>query len=149
MSTIAIILALELKRAPFCKFWKKHGITEMSEDLKVLIVDDEPINLDILEEMLEENYHTCLAQSGEEALEKVKTFLPDLVLLDVMMPGKNGYETCKELRNNPMLKSTSIVMVSAKAEKDDIKKGLQSGADEYVVKPFEEDTLLEIIERYV
>ncbi|HFD32164.1 MAG TPA: response regulator [Gammaproteobacteria bacterium] len=121
----------------------------MNDDLKVLIVDDEPINLDILEEMLEENYQTCIAQSGEEALKKVESFLPDLVLLDVMMPGLNGYETCIKLRKIPKLESTNIVMVSAKAGKEDIKKGIQSGADEYVIKPFEEDTLLEIIERYV
>jgi len=121
----------------------------MNNNLKVLIVDDDPINLDIIEEMLDQQCQTCLAQSGEEALDKVSSFGADLVLLDVMMPGINGYETCIKMRNNPALNDLKIIMISAKASRADVQKGLDSGADEYVAKPFNEENLIEVINRYV
>lgn len=121
----------------------------MKESLKVLIVDDEPINLGLIEEMLDGRCETSLASSGEIALEKAEFSAPDLVLLDVMMPGIDGYETCKKLRETPGLAALKIVMISANDTPDDIEKGLESGADEYVSKPFDEDTLLGVIDRYM
>ena len=121
----------------------------MNERLKVLIVDDEPINLDILDEMLGEKCETCLADSGEAGLKKVETFKPDLVLLDVMMPGIDGFETCKILRTKPEYSDLKIIMISARAEQKDIDLGLQAGADEYVSKPFDEATLVEVINRNI
>ena len=121
----------------------------MKAGLKVLIVDDEPINLDILNEMLGDKCETSLASSGEEALKMASRTLPDLVLLDVMMPGINGYKTCERLRANEQFEGMKIIMISANADQSAIKQGLESGADEYVPKPFDEDTLLEIINRYV
>jgi len=121
----------------------------MKAGLKVLIVDDEPINLDILNEMLGDKCETSLASSGEEALKMAYRTLPDLVLLDVMMPGINGYKTCERLRANEQFEGMKIIMISANADQSAIKQGLESGADEYVPKPFDEDTLLEIINRYV
>jgi len=120
----------------------------MNEKLKVLLVDDEPTNLDILEEMLEDRFTTCLAETGEQALDLVKTFQPKVVLLDVMMPGIDGFQTCREIRANTNLPDIKVIMVSAKAGRDDIDKGMEAGADEYITKPFDEDTLFEILDRF-
>ncbi len=120
----------------------------MQENLKVMIVDDEPINLDILHEMLSDKCDTHLVGSGEEALTHIPSFNPDLVLLDVMMPGINGYETCRKIRTE-YDNSVKIIMISAKSGAEDIKMGLEAGADEYIPKPFDEDALIETINRFV
>jgi len=120
----------------------------MNQDYRILIVDDNPINLDIIEEFIDDRCVTCQAESGEEALSKLDDFKPNLILLDVMMPGIDGYETCTEIRASQNYSNVKVIMISAKAEKDDIKKGFEAGADDYVTKPFEEDTLLEVINQY-
>lgn len=112
---------------------------------KILVVDDSPMNLEIIEDMLEDQYELCNASSGEEALSKISDFCPHLVLLDVMMPGINGYEVCRTLRNNPAFSQLKIIMLSAKASKEDIQQGLNAGADAYVTKPFEISILIEKI----
>jgi len=119
------------------------------EAAKVLIVDDEPLNLDVLEEILQGRCETAFAESGELALKEVQASTPDLVLLDVMMPGIDGYDTCKLLRANPDLAALKIVMISAKSDQTAIAKGLAYGADDYVAKPFDENTILDVIERYI
>ena len=116
---------------------------------RILIVDDNPSNIFVLEEMLRDDYHIETAESGEEALEIAPDFLPDLVLLDIMMPGIDGYETCRRLREIPSLVGTKIVMVSAKAMKSECLQGYEVGADDYVTKPFDEDELLAKVCVYV
>ena len=103
---------------------------------KILIVDDVPLNVMVLERALRKDYEIATASSGEEALEMLEPFSPDVVLLDVMMPGLDGYETCRHMRANSGQAELKIIMVSARAMQEDIQAGLDSGADDYLVKPF-------------
>ncbi|UCV09758.1 response regulator transcription factor [Dechloromonas denitrificans] len=104
---------------------------------KILIVDDEPnivISLEFL--MKKEGFEIAIAGDGEEALAKVASFKPDLLLLDVMMPKKSGFEVCEALRADPALAGLLIVMLTAKGRDAEVAKGLAIGADAYVTKPF-------------
>ena len=103
---------------------------------RILIVDDHPYNVEILEELFGIEHHLAIAVSGEEALTLTPEFCPDLILLDIMMPGIGGFETCRQIRANPDLSHIKIIMVSAKARESDIELGFQAGADDYVTKPF-------------
>jgi class 3 adenylate cyclase/CheY-like chemotaxis protein len=110
---------------------------------KILIVDDEPFNLDLLEQELEEqNYTIERANDGAEALDKVPSFLPDLILLDYMMPKMNGLEVLRRLREDAQHKSIPVILLTAKATQEDKVRGLDAGADDYVIKPFDSFELL-------
>ena len=110
---------------------------------KVLIVDDEPFNLDILEqELTDQGYTIERATDGTEALERVETFKPDVILLDYMMPRMNGIETIEHLRRNEKHKAIPVILLTAKGSQEDKARGLDAGADDYVVKPFEPVELL-------
>jgi len=103
----------------------------------VLIVDDAPnivLSLEFL--MRKEGYDVHSVSNGDEALEAVAENIPDLILLDVMMPRKDGYEVCQELRANPDWKNIKIIMLTAKGRDVEREKGLALGADDYVTKPF-------------
>ena len=104
---------------------------------KILIVDDEPnivISLEFL--MRKEGFEVAIAGDGDEALAKVASFAPDLVLLDVMMPKKSGFEVCEALRADPDKSELKIVMLTAKGRDTEVAKGLAIGANAYVTKPF-------------
>ncbi len=104
---------------------------------KILIVDDEPnivISLEFL--MKKEGFEVAVAGDGEEALSKAASFAPDLVLLDVMMPKKSGFEVCEALRADPGKAGLRIVMLTAKGRETEVAKGLALGANAYVTKPF-------------
>ena len=104
---------------------------------KILIVDDEPnivISLEFL--MKKEGFQIAVAGDGDEALSKVASFNPDLLLLDVMMPKKSGFEVCEALRSDPGKAGLLIVMLTAKGRDTEVAKGLAIGADAYVTKPF-------------
>lgn len=104
---------------------------------RVLIADDEPNIVASLEFLMEQaGYEVKVAADGREALELVAAFRPDLVLLDVMMPGKNGYEICQSLKSDPATRAVKVVMLSAKGRDIEVAKGLELGADAYVTKPF-------------
>jgi len=104
---------------------------------RVLIADDEPNIVASLEFLMEQaGYEVKLAANGQEALDLVASFRPDLVLLDVMMPVKNGYEVCQILKSDPALRAVKVVMLSAKGRDVEVAKGLELGADAYVTKPF-------------
>ena len=110
----------------------------------LLLVDDEPnilISLEFL--MRREGYQVLLARDGVEALELLAQHRPDLILLDVMMPRKNGFEVCQELRANDAYKSIRILMLTAKGRDTDVAKGLALGADAYMTKPFSTRELVE------
>ncbi len=109
---------------------------------RVLIVDDNDLNREILEELLAEEYELALARSGEECLELLPRFSPDLVLLDIMMPGLDGYEVCRRIKSGPMGPFTQVILVSGKASAEERVRGYQFGADGYVVKPFDHEELL-------
>lgn len=103
---------------------------------KVLIADDEPDILEILKYNLQnEGYEVTTAKDGNEAMEKAKRLLPDLVVLDVMMPGKTGVEVCELLRAQPAFKDTLIIFLTAVNDEGTQIKGLQTGADDYISKP--------------
>ncbi len=109
----------------------------------VLIVDDEPNIVVSLEFLMEqEGYEVRVAHDGNEALSAVAECKPDLVLLDVMLPGKSGYEVCQTIRANPELKGTKVVMLTAKSRDLEVTKGMALGADAYVTKPFSTRELL-------
>jgi DNA-binding response OmpR family regulator len=104
---------------------------------RILIVDDEPnilISLEFL--MKREGFEVATAVDGEQALQQVADFKPDLVLLDVMMPRKNGYEVCETLRADAALAGLKIIMLTAKGREVEVEKGLALGADAYMTKPF-------------
>jgi DNA-binding response OmpR family regulator len=104
---------------------------------KILIVDDEPNILLSLEYLMKrEGYEVFLARDGQEALDVMRRERPRLVLLDVMMPKKSGFEVCQELRADDALRDTLVLMLTAKGRETDVAKGLGVGANAYVTKPF-------------
>jgi two-component system alkaline phosphatase synthesis response regulator PhoP len=112
---------------------------------KILVVDDDPNVIAIAKELLDEDYNLKTATTGEEALKIARDFIPDLILLDIMMPGMDGYEVCRRLREQSIFLDAQIIMVSAKGELEDRIKGREMGADDYIIKPFEEENLLESV----
>lgn len=117
----------------------------MRPNKKVLVVDDNPVNLGILDEMLSGDYQLSFACSGEEALKVADRIRPAVILLDVMMPGMDGLETCRRFRQSIHLNDTAIVMVSAKALPSEQAAGLAAGATDYLTKPFDEVDLLVLL----
>lgn len=116
----------------------------------ILIVDDNPQNLQFLGKFLTENdYSLCVAQSGQEALEFVKTKMPDLILLDVMMPGMDGYEVCRHLKAQQIFKHIPVIFLTAKTDSEDIVKGFEVGGVDYVTKPFNSVELLARVKTHV
>ena len=104
---------------------------------KVLIADDEPNIVTSLEFLMTRGgYEVQVARNGEEALALVESFRPDLVLLDVMMPQRSGYDVCQKMRERPDWGHIKIVMLSAKGREAEVSKGMSLGADLYVTKPF-------------
>jgi DNA-binding response OmpR family regulator len=114
---------------------------------KILIADDEPNIVTALEFLLQKSgYEVLLARDGEAALKQVELHLPDLVLLDVMMSVKSGYEVCQRMRARPEWQRIKIVMLSAKGREAEVSKGLSLGADSYVTKPFSNKELVSRID---
>ncbi len=104
---------------------------------KILIADDEPNILITLEYLMKrEGYEVVLARDGQEAIDCLRRERPRLVLLDVMMPRKSGFEVCQELRADEQIKDTLVLMLTAKGRDTDIAKGRGVGADDYMTKPF-------------
>lgn len=110
----------------------------------ILLVDDEPYIIRSLSYVLErEGYWVEVARNGQEAMQKIRELHPQLVFLDVMMPLKNGYEVCAEVREDPEIADTHIIMLSAKGQQIDRERGLLGGTDEYITKPFSPREILE------
>jgi DNA-binding response OmpR family regulator len=110
---------------------------------KVLIVDDEPNIVTSLEFLMERNgYEFQIARNGDDALMQVRSFEPNLILLDVMMPQRSGFEVCQAIRENPAWNTIKIIMLTAKGRDIEVTKGLALGADSYVTKPFSTKELL-------
>ncbi len=113
---------------------------------RVLIADDEPHIVLSLEFLLDRaGYETVAASDGEEALDLVRRLRPDLVLLDVMMPRRNGYAICQAVKSDPGLQAIPIIMLSAKGQEVEVQKGLALGASAYVTKPFGNAEVLEAV----
>jgi two-component system, OmpR family, alkaline phosphatase synthesis response regulator PhoP len=114
----------------------------------VLVVDDEPnivLSLEFL--MKQAGYDVRVARDGDSALGAIRDRTPDLVLLDVMTPGRDGYEICQTIRANPAWKRTRVVMLTAKIREVEREKGLALGADEYITKPFSTRELVDTVRR--
>src|SRR5690554_100904 len=110
---------------------------------KILIIDDEPDILEIIGYNLKQaGYQIETASNGDEGIQKTKMFLPDLILLDVMMPEKDGHETIKILRQNPDLENTVIIFLTALSDERSEIEGLKLGADDYIGKPINIELLL-------
>ena len=110
---------------------------------KILIADDEPnivVSLEFL--MKQSGYDVRVATNGEDALRAVQEFVPDLILLDVMMPRLSGYDVCQKVRENPAWAGVKIIMLSAKGRDVEVNKGMAVGADAYVTKPFSTKDLI-------
>jgi CheY-like chemotaxis protein len=120
----------------------------LRKDRRVLAVDDNPVNLEIVAELLGDRYRVKFAQSSAEAIRVAEKFQPGIILLDVMMPGADGLQTCHQLRAIPGLSDSAIIMVSAKAMPSEQAAGLRAGADEYITKPFDDNELLELLRKY-
>jgi DNA-binding response OmpR family regulator len=113
---------------------------------KVLIADDEPNIVVSLEYLMKRaGYEVSIARDGQEAVDAIRRERPRLVLLDVMMPKKSGYEVCQELRADDELKGTLVLMLTAKGRDTDIDKGLGVGADAYMTKPFATKELVAMV----
>ena len=108
----------------------------MAKD-KILVIDDEEDILDLVEYNLKQNGYkvSCIA-TGEEVLGAVGSFNPDLILLDLMLPGVDGFDVCKDLKSQPETKDIPVIMLTAKSEDIDVVTGLELGADDYITKPF-------------
>ncbi len=115
----------------------------MQDKAQILVVDDVPANLEVIVETLtSQSYDVAIAISGERALNRLQTYRPDLILLDVQMPGIDGFETCQQIKADPQLAAIPIIFITALSDTESIVKGFSLGAVDYVNKPFRESELL-------
>lgn len=117
---------------------------------KILIVDDESDIVETLAFMLKQKGYECIcAYDGEEGLKLAKECKPDLIILDVMMPKMNGYKICRLLKYDSKYKNIPIIMITARSQEEDKVIGEETGADEYITKPFEFSEVIEKISKWV
>jgi len=115
---------------------------------RMLVVDDDRTNIEVLKEIFCNRFNLLVARSGEDAVTIAKEWIPDIILLDIMMPGIDGYETCRRMRAIEGLKYSKIILVSAKGMLEDRLKGYKVGADDYIMKPFDDEEIKAKIEVY-
>lgn len=136
-------LSVKVLTAELAEVLSRSAATSQSSAERILVVDDEPRNVRLLSDLLSvRGYAVSNAASGVEALEKVARERPDLVLLDVMMPGMSGFEVCREIRQDPETRLIPVVMVTALDGKEDRVKGIEAGADDFLSKPIDQLELL-------
>jgi len=110
---------------------------DFTEKAMILIVDDTPENLTLMNNLLKDDYKVKVANGGEKALKIVASDSPpDLILLDIMMPGMDGYEVCRQLKCDPSTSDIPVIFLAGRSEMEDEKKGLRLGAVDYIIKPF-------------
>lgn len=115
---------------------------------RILVVDDEPDVVDIVSIRLERDGHTVLgAADGRAGLDMAMHEKPDLIILDLMMPGLDGYEVLYQMRHNPITEDASVILLTARSDFPSIYKGWDKGADNYVTKPFDVDRLAEMVQQ--
>ena len=123
-----------------------HRMSTTNSVKKILIADDEPDILEIIQYKLQnEGYEVATAKNGNEAIDKAKSFNPDLIILDIMMPGKNGIEVCNILRTQPAFNDTLIVFLTALSDEGTEVKGLETGADDFIILARKEFELLALL----
>jgi twitching motility two-component system response regulator PilH len=114
----------------------------------ILVVEDSPTQMKSVQIALQaKGYHVITAESGEEGLEKARKEMPELVLLDVILPGKNGFQVCRDLKTSPETKKMPIIILTSKDQESDRFWGMRQGADEYLTKPCTESDLLASVAR--
>lgn len=117
---------------------------------KILFVEDETFLVDMMKERLELNgYEMVAAYDGEEGLKKVEQEKPDLIILDSMMPKLDGFTVCRRVKADPKTKNIPVIIISAADRTELAKKSLSSGADDFLVKPYESEELLERIVKFI
>ena len=117
---------------------------------KILIADDSVAELQIFQQTLQPTGHTIVtALDGEVAEEKIKTEKIDLIILDVIMPKKNGFQVCRDIKSNDLYKKIPVIMVTSKDQESDKFWGMKQGADEYLTKPFKPEDLLRAVKKYI
>ena len=117
---------------------------------KILLVDDEPDIIEILQFVLEGEGYTCItASDGEEGLNKAREMAPDLIILDVMMPKINGYKISRLLKYDNKYKNIPIMMLTARSQEEDKAIGEETGADEYITKPFQVEEVVKKVKHYL
>ncbi|MBQ2872263.1 response regulator [bacterium] len=122
----------------------------MPESKKILIVDDEQDIVETLKFILEAQGYTCFcAYNGEDGLNQAKEIMPDLIILDVMMPKINGYKISRLLKYDNKYKNIPIIMVTARSQEQDKLIGEETGVNEYISKPFELDEILAVVKKYL
>lgn len=115
---------------------------------KILIAEDEAVESELLKQVIsKEGYEVLLTKNGQEALDKVEDFNPDLILLDINMPVKNGYDTCRELRLNANTRDIPVLFLTTNQTNEQVMEGFESGAVDYIFKPFSLDKLKERIKK--
>ncbi|RJX33747.1 MAG: response regulator [Oxalobacter sp.] len=113
---------------------------------KILVVDDSPTERYFMTDLLVKNgYSVSTAESGEEALDKIKSDKPDLILMDVVMPGKNGFQVTRMIARDPEMQNVTVIICTSKDQETDRVWGLRQGAHDYLVKPIDPQVLLEKI----
>jgi two-component system, NtrC family, sensor kinase len=116
---------------------------DVAKSVRILLVDDNPTNLQVLSEAIQrEGWKTLFATDGETAIEQSEYACPDLILLDVMMPGIDGFETCRRLKANPLTQAVPVIFMTALSDTTDKVKGLRLGAVDFITKPFQQDEVL-------
>lgn len=117
---------------------------------KVLIIEDHPETSELISGLLKlEGIEPITATNGQEGLEKAHLEKPDLILLDVMMPGMSGFDVCKKLKSDHETSSIPVIIVSIKASEDSLKQGETAGANAYITKPFNPPELLDLVKKYL
>lgn len=113
----------------------------------ILVVDDEATNIDVIKNVLDTDFKVKAAINGERALSAAaKMPAPDLILLDIMMPGMDGYQVCKALKRDPATRNIPVIFVSAKVSPDEKRQGMELGAIAYLAKPVEPESLIELVD---
>ena len=116
----------------------------------ILVVDDSPTELQLLTAPLRaQGYTVITAADGEEAIEKATSERPRLILLDVIMPKKNGFQVCRQLKTTPETQDIKIIIISSKSQESDRFWGLKQGADDYMIKPFDESDLIANVSKFL
>ena len=120
------------------------------EKKRILVVDDEPELCEALKIRIEvSGYEAILAGDGEEALKKVREMEPDLVILDIMLPKMSGFKVCRMIKFDPKFRKIPVIMLTVRTGKEDKLLGIQSGAEEYITKPFSDDDLMARIKKHL
>jgi len=117
---------------------------------KILVVEDSPTELSLTTSALQSRgFRVATATDGDEAWRKIREDRPDLILLDVLLPGKNGFQICREIKTKPETQGIKVVLVTGKNQESDRFWGMRQGADEYLTKPFSAESLLAVVSRQV